>query len=50
MRVMSANVNGLRAAVRKGFCDWLDTPALTPDGYHAFYESGERKWHSGVSV
>lgn len=25
MRIISYNVNGIRAAIRKGFCDWLQT-------------------------
>ncbi len=70
MRVLSFNVNGIRAAARKGFYDWLadqdadvvclqeikaqpeqlDTAALTPTGYHCFYESGVRKGYSGVAV
>jgi len=70
MRVLSLNINGLRAAVRKGFYDWLpiqeaDFVCLqeikvrpeqlseaerAPSGYHAFYEPGERKGHSGVAI
>ncbi|MFW2390005.1 MAG: exodeoxyribonuclease III [Polyangiales bacterium] len=70
MRVLTLNVNGLRAAVRKGFYDWLQGQdadfvcvqeikarpeqlserELAPDGYHAFYEPGERKGHSGVAL
>ena len=70
MRVLSLNANGLRAAVRKGFYDWLPAQEADfvclqeikvrpeqlseaenpPPGYHCFYESGERKGHSGVAV
>ena len=25
MRIISYNVNGLRAAMKKGFCEWLQT-------------------------
>ena len=70
MRVLTLNVNGLRAAVRKGFYDWLGSQnadfvcvqeikarpeqlsarELAPPGYHAFYEPGDRKGHSGVAL
>ena len=70
MRVLTLNVNGLRAAVRKGFYDWLERQhadfvcvqeikarpeqlsarELSPSGYHAFYEPGERRGHSGVAL
>jgi len=70
MRVLSLNANGVRAAARKGFYDWLPrqhadvvclqeikarpeqltAPGLEPDGYHCFYEPGERKGHSGVAI
>ena len=63
MRIISANVNGIRAAIRKGFYSWLAdqdadfvclqeikahpnqlaSHASPPDGYHCFYEPGERK-------
>lgn len=70
IRLVSWNVNGIRAAVRKGMWDWLksDRPDIlclqetriqpdqlteemkSPDGYHAYWHSGERKGYSGVAT
>lgn len=67
---MSFNANGIRAAARKGFYDWLPSQEAdfvclqeikaqpeqlraaeyAPEGYHRFYEAGERKGHSGVAI
>jgi exodeoxyribonuclease III len=68
--VISWNVNGIRAAQKKGFVDWLgntgadvvcvqetkamkeqlDDELLAPDGYHAIWQSAERKGYSGVAA
>ena len=70
MKVISWNVNGIRAAQKKGFLDWLhkespdvlcvqetkalpnqlDSTLLNPPGYHAFFNSAERKGYSGVAT
>lgn len=70
MKLLSWNINGIRAAERKGFFDWLQTkPAdvicvqetkahpdqltekfLNPPGYHAYWNSAEKKGYSGVAV
>jgi exodeoxyribonuclease-3 len=70
MQIISWNVNGIRAAERKGFLDWLQaaqpdivglqetkaqpeqlSAALrSPEGYHSFWASGERKGYSGVAL
>ncbi|GAB6056227.1 exodeoxyribonuclease III [Methanobacterium movens] len=70
IRIVSWNVNGIRAIHRKGFLDWLnkDKPDIlciqetkaTPDqlprslkeikGYHAYFNSAERKGYSGVAL
>jgi exodeoxyribonuclease-3 len=67
-QLLSWNVNGLRAAEKKGFADWLsqcsgdivavqETKArpeqlsealLRPAGYHADWNSAEKKGYSGV--
>ncbi|MFO7780057.1 MAG: exodeoxyribonuclease III, partial [Spirochaetia bacterium] len=69
-RIYSWNVNGIRAAARKGFFDVLtnsnadifcvqETKAqpdqlsedfISPDGYHSYWSSAERKGYSGVAV
>ena len=68
MQIVSWNVNGIRAAQRKGFLDWLtnaqpdivtlqeikaqpdqvDDTLREPEGYHATWDSAERKGYSGV--
>ena len=68
--IYSWNVNGIRAAQRKGFLDWLaaeqpdilgvqetkaqpdqlDEELLNPAGYHAYWDSAERKGYSGVAL
>ena len=68
--IYSWNVNGIRAAQRKGFLDWLSTEQpdilgvqetkaqpdqldeelLNPVGYHAYWDSAERKGYSGVAL
>ncbi|MDO4572648.1 MAG: exodeoxyribonuclease III [Clostridia bacterium] len=68
MKMISWNVNGLRACVQKGFLSYLD--AESPDimavqetkmrpeqadfsiggGYHAFWNSAEKKGYSGTAV
>ena len=70
MKLISWNVNGIRAAVKKGFMQWLregspdvvclqETKAMvgqvgketaSPQGYHATWNSAERKGYSGVAV
>ncbi len=70
MKLISWNVNGIRAAVKKGFMQWLhegspdvvclqETKAMvgqvgketaSPKGYHATWNSAERKGYSGVAV
>ncbi|OGW87150.1 MAG: exodeoxyribonuclease III [Omnitrophica bacterium RIFCSPHIGHO2_02_FULL_46_11] len=70
MKIVSWNVNGIRAAQKKGFLDWLakespdvvcvqetkalpsqlDSELLNPQGYHAFFNSAERKGYSGVAT
>lgn len=70
MRLLSWNVNGLRAVEKKGFLDWfkgtgpdilciqetkLQEHQIPPtlrsvEGFHTFFESGERKGYSGVAV
>lgn len=70
MQIVNWNVNGIRAAGRKGFLDWLhdtqpdivgiqETKALpeqlpdelrSPEGYHGFWASAERKGYSGVAI
>lgn len=70
VRILSWNVNGLRALLRKGFLDWLrqESPdmlcmqetkvqpdqlpwdVLQPEGYHAYWNWGERKGYSGVGL
>ncbi len=68
MNLVSWNVNGIRAAVKKGFMQWLheaspdvvclqETKAVvgqvgnetaSPEGYHAIWNSAQRKGYSGV--
>ncbi len=69
-RLLSWNVNGIRAVERKGFLKWLQDVApdvlclqetkavpeqlsetlLSPSGYHVYWDFGERRGYSGVSV
>jgi len=69
-RLLSWNVNGIRAVEKKGFLNWLQETApdilclqetkaipdqlgsalLYPAGYHAYWDFGERKGYSGVSI
>ena len=69
-KFVSWNVNGIRAAVKKGFLDWfagvspdvlcvqetkIQVDQLTgelacPAGYHAHWNSAERKGYSGVTT
>jgi exodeoxyribonuclease III len=69
-KLISWNVNGLRAAEKKGFVTWLgDSGAhvvavqeikaqpdqlsaalVQPDGYHAAFNSAEKKGYSGVAT
>ena len=68
MNIVSWNVNGIRAAQKKGLLDWLasaqpdilalqetkaqpeqvDDDLREPAGYHATWDSAERKGYSGV--
>ena len=70
MRLISWNVNGLRACVKKGFLEFLDASdadvvclqevkamvgqvgkeTASPEGYHAVWNSAERKGYSGVAT
>lgn len=70
MRLISWNVNGIRAATRKGFLDWMasESPDVLciqetraqpdqlvqklrqPPGYHAYWNSAQRKGYSGVAT
>jgi exodeoxyribonuclease-3 len=70
IRLYSWNVNGIRAAQKKGFLDWvvetrpdilclqetkaqpeqLDEALRSPEGYHAYWSSAERKGYSGVGL
>ncbi len=67
MKLISWNVNGLRACLQKGFDDFIrsespDILALqetklqpeqidySPDGYHTFYFSAQKKGYSGTAV
>lgn len=66
MKLISWNVNGLRACVGKGFFDFLDAqqpdvlclqetklqPEQAPptEGFHAYWNSAEKKGYSGVAV
>jgi len=62
-RVITLNANGIRAAARKGFFDWLagqdadvvciqetKDGVFCPDGFHCFYEDAEKKGYSGVAI
>ena len=70
IHLYSWNVNGVRAAQKKGFLDWvvetrpdmlciqetkaqpdqLDEALRSPEGYHAYWSSAERKGYSGVGL
>ena len=70
MKIISWNVNGFRAIVKKGFLKWvdevdpdilclqetkvareqLDEEQVNPPGYHAVWNSAERKGYSGVTT
>ncbi|MXV37610.1 exodeoxyribonuclease III [Flavobacteriaceae bacterium Ap0902] len=70
MKIISYNVNGIRAAIKKGLLDWLETAspdilclqetkaikeqvnldAIEEKGYHAYWNSAERKGYSGVAI
>lgn len=67
MKLISWNVNGIRACVNKGFCDFFkeadadifciqetkcqpDQIDLCFEGYHAYWNSAERKGYSGTAV
>lgn len=67
MKLISWNVNGIRACVNKGFCDFFkeadadifciqetkcqpDQIDLSFEGYHAYWNSAERKGYSGTAV
>ena len=70
MRLISWNVNGIRAVTRKGFLDWMasESPDVLciqetraqpdqlvqklrqPPGYHAYWNSAQRKGYSGVAT
>ena len=70
MKLYSWNVNGVRAAQKKGFLDWLhaeqpdvlaiqetkaqpdqlDDALRTPEGYHSWWRSADRKGYSGVAL
>ena len=70
LTLLSWNVNGIRAAARKGFLEWLgeaspdvlcvqetkawpeqlEDAVRTPQGYHSFWDWGERKGYSGVAI
>ncbi|MFK7920442.1 MAG: exodeoxyribonuclease III [Bacteroidia bacterium] len=69
-KIISYNVNGIRAASKKGLLDWLqeekpdvlciqetkaqkdqlDETILSPDGYHTYFYSAEKKGYSGVAL
>jgi exodeoxyribonuclease-3 len=53
MKILSWNVNGIRAMQKKGFLDWLykESPdIINPNGYFTFWNSAERKGYSGVAI
>ncbi|MGI9228320.1 MAG: exodeoxyribonuclease III [Gammaproteobacteria bacterium] len=70
MKIISININGIRAGHRKGFFNWLSKQKadvvcmqeikaqpdqlvddiLEPAGYHAFFNSAEKKGYSGVAI
>ena len=67
MKLISWNVNGLRACLQKGFDEFLqkespdiialqetklqpDQISYTPEGYHSFYFSAQKKGYSGTAV
>lgn len=69
-KIISYNVNGIRAASKKGLLDWLqeekpdvlciqetkaqkdqlDETVLSPEGYHTFWYSAQKKGYSGVAL
>jgi len=69
-KIISYNVNGIRAAQKKGFFDWLQEESpdiiclqeskaqpdqlteemLSPEGYHGYFFSAEKKGYSGVVI
>ena len=67
MKLVSWNVNGLRACLTKGFLDYFNEKNadffcvqetklqphqidLTPEGYHVFWNSAEKKGYSGTAI
>ena len=69
MRIVTLNLNGIRAAASKGFFDWLKrqnadvvclqeiraqasdiTDVMRPKGYHAFFNSAQKKGYAGVAL
>ena len=70
LKLLSWNVNGIRAAHKKGLLEWMGeaspdilcvqetkaTPEqlpkdlLEPPGYHAYWDSADKKGYSGVAV
>jgi exodeoxyribonuclease-3 len=70
IKIVSWNVNGVRAVFRKGFMEWLkrESPDILcaqevkvqpdqlgkdlrePEGYHAYWDWGEKKGYSGVAT
>lgn len=67
MKLISWNVNGLRACMTKGFAEYFNTVQadafciqetklqpgqidFTPEGYHPFWNSADKKGYSGTAV
>lgn len=70
MKIISWNVNGIRAAARKGYNEWftdtapdilclqetkahreqLEADLAAPEGYHAYWNSAEKKGYSGTVI
>ena len=67
MKLISWNVNGLRACMGKGFADYFQAQAadffcvqetklqpgqidFAPEGYHAYWNSADKKGYSGTAV
>jgi exodeoxyribonuclease-3 len=70
IKLYSWNVNGIRAATKKGFLDWvnqaqpdvlciqetkahpdqLEDSLRSPENYHTYWSSAERKGYSGVAL
>ena len=67
MKLVSWNVNGLRACLNKGFLEYFNEKDadffcvqetklqphqidLTPEGYHVFWNSAEKKGYSGTAI